>query len=85
MRPYSMDLRRRVVAAWDRSDGRRIEIALGVTIRALQRLKLTLKNNRSDVQPRETATLCSKPSAMRYALLLLKIVRESSEDADMPQ
>ena len=27
MRPYSMELRRRVVAACDRKDGRRVEIA----------------------------------------------------------
>lgn len=40
MRPYSMDLRRRVVAACDRKDGRRIEIAerFGVSTAWIRRL-----------------------------------------------
>ena len=40
MRPYSMDLRRRVVAARDRKDGRRIEIAkrFGVSTAWIRRL-----------------------------------------------
>ena len=40
MRPYSMDLRRRVVAAGDRKDGRRVEIAerFGVSTAWIRRL-----------------------------------------------
>ena len=40
MRPYSTDLRRRVVAACDRKDGRRVEIAerLGVCTAWIRRL-----------------------------------------------
>lgn len=40
MRPYSMDLRRRVVAACDRKDGRRVEIAerFGVSTAWIRRL-----------------------------------------------
>ncbi len=41
MRPYSMDLRRRVVAACDRKDGRQVEIAerFGVSTTWIRRLK----------------------------------------------
>lgn len=40
MRPYSMDLRRRVIAACDRKDGRRMEIAerFGVSTAWIRRL-----------------------------------------------
>ncbi len=52
MRPYSMDLRRRVVAACDRKDGRRIEIAerFGVSTAWIRRL-LQRRRERGSIAP----------------------------------
>ncbi len=49
MRPYSMDLQRRVVAACDRKDGRRVEIAerFGVCTAWIRRLLQRRRETRS--------------------------------------
>ena len=52
MKPYSMDLRRRVVAACDRNDGRRVEIAgrFGVCTAWIRRL-LQRRRERGSIAP----------------------------------
>ena len=52
MRPYSMDLRRRVVAACDRNDDRRVEIAerFGVCTAWIRRL-LQRRRERGSIAP----------------------------------
>ncbi|MCH8251850.1 MAG: transposase [Planctomycetes bacterium] len=40
--------------------------------------------NRCEAQPRETAVLCSKPSAMRHALLRSKNAEDSPGGAEIP-